>query len=103
MVKGCESNGVVDADAVVHTLGSWSGQVEVVKEAFEVSGLKAHNTVLRPSEPEKITPHYIFLSYQTEPDTRMLDPEVCQRHTSTPLSCHRRIRSGIVELNCTIC
>jgi hypothetical protein len=36
MVKGCERNGVVDADAVVHTLGSWSGQLEVVSEAFEV-------------------------------------------------------------------
>ncbi|TVT97882.1 hypothetical protein EJB05_56844, partial [Eragrostis curvula] len=54
-VKG--RDGVVDADAVVLALGPWTGRLEMVREVFDVSGLKAHSIVLRPREPEKITPH----------------------------------------------
>lgn len=50
-----------------------------------MSGLKAHSIVLRPREPENITPHALFLSYQPEPGAKMLDPEVYPRPTGAPL------------------
>ncbi|CAL5076802.1 unnamed protein product [Urochloa decumbens] len=80
-------DGVVEADAVVLTLGPWSGRLEVVSEVFDVSGLKAHSIVLRPPEPEKITPHCLFLSYQPEPGAKMLDPEVYPRPTGEVYIC----------------
>ncbi|XP_062189538.1 putative oxidoreductase C1F5.03c [Phragmites australis] len=83
-VKG---RGVVDADAVVLALGPWSGRLEMVREVFDVSGLKAHSIVLRPREPEKITPHALFLSYQPEPGAKMLDPEVYPRPTGEVYIC----------------
>ena len=79
-VKG---RGVVDADAVVLALGPWSGRFEMVIEVFDVSGLKAHSIVLRPRNPDKITPHCLFLSYQPEPGAKLLDPEVYPRPTGT--------------------
>ncbi|XP_066393359.1 D-amino-acid oxidase [Miscanthus floridulus] len=85
VVKGRDA--VVDADAVVLALGPWSGRLEVVREVFDVSGLKAHSIVLRPREPEKITPHCLFLSYQPEPGAKMLDPEVYPRPTGEVYIC----------------
>ncbi|KAJ1287792.1 hypothetical protein BS78_02G037700 [Paspalum vaginatum] len=85
VVKG--RDGVFDADAVVLALGPWSGRLEVVSEVFDVSGLKAHSIVLRPREPEKITPHCLFLSYQPEPGAKMLDPEVYPRPTGEVYIC----------------
>ncbi|KAG2640002.1 hypothetical protein PVAP13_2KG054616, partial [Panicum virgatum] len=84
-VKG--RDGVVDADAVVLALGPWSGRLEVVSEVFDVSGVKAHSIVLRPREPENITPHCLFLSYQPEPGAKMLDPEVYPRPTGEVYIC----------------
>lgn len=78
---------VVDADAVVLALGPWSGRFEMVKEVFDVSGLKAHSIVLRPRNPDKITPHCLFLSYQPEPGAKMLDPEVYPRPTGEVYIC----------------
>ncbi|CAM0905394.1 unnamed protein product [Alopecurus aequalis] len=83
-VKG---RGVVDADAVVLALGPWSGRFDLVKEVFDVSGLKAHSIVLRPRNPDKITPHCLFLSYQPEPGAKMLDPEVYPRPTGEVYIC----------------
>uniref|UniRef100_A0ACD5UPK7 Uncharacterized protein n=1 Tax=Avena sativa TaxID=4498 RepID=A0ACD5UPK7_AVESA len=83
-VKG---RGVVEADAVVLALGPWSGRFELVKEVFDVSGLKAHSIVLRPRNPDKITPHCLFLSYQPEPGAKMLDPEVYPRPTGEVYIC----------------
>ncbi|WVZ61918.1 hypothetical protein U9M48_011725 [Paspalum notatum var. saurae] len=85
VVKG--RDGVVDADAVVLALGPWSGRLEVVSDVFDVSGLKAHSIVLRPREPETITPHCLFLSYQPEPGAKMLDPEVYPRPTGEVYIC----------------
>lgn len=84
---GVKGHGVVDADAVVLALGPWSGRFEMVKEVFDVSGLKAHSIVLRPREPDKITPHALFLSYQPEPGAKMLDPEVYPRPTGEVYIC----------------
>ncbi|KQK20894.1 putative oxidoreductase C1F5.03c [Brachypodium distachyon] len=83
-VKG---RGVVEADAVVLALGPWSGRFEMVREVFDVSGLKAHSIVLRPRDPDKITPHCLFLSYQPEPGAKMLDPEVYPRPTGEVYIC----------------
>ncbi|KAK1681706.1 hypothetical protein QYE76_042554 [Lolium multiflorum] len=83
-VKG---RGVVDADAVVLALGPWSGRFDLVKDVFDVSGLKAHSIVLRPGNPDKITPHCLFLSYQPEPGAKMLDPEVYPRPTGEVYIC----------------
>nr|ACG35783.1 D-amino acid oxidase [Zea mays] len=85
VVKG--RDGVLDADAVVLALGPWSGRLQVVSEVFDVSGLKAHSIVLRPREPEKVTPHCLFLSYQPEPGAKMLDPEVYPRPTGEVYIC----------------
>ncbi|NP_001105990.1 D-amino-acid oxidase [Zea mays] len=85
VVKG--RDGVLDADAVVLALGPWSGRLEVVSEVLDVSGLKAHSIVFRPREPEKVTPHCLFLSYQPEPGAKMLDPEVYPRPTGEVYIC----------------
>lgn len=85
VVKG--RDGVLDADAVVLALGPWSGRLQVVSEVFDVSGLKAHSIVLRPREPEKVTPQCLFLSYQPEPGAKMLDPEVYPRPTGEVYIC----------------
>jgi glycine/D-amino acid oxidase-like deaminating enzyme len=106
VVKG--RDGVLDADAVVLALGPWSGRLQVVSEVFDVSGLKAHSIVLRPREPEKVTPHCLFLSYQPEPGAKMLDPEVYPRPTGTPLpplprTCSdSRLAAELLRFNCPI-
>jgi hypothetical protein len=44
--------------------------------------------MLRPREPEKVTPQFLFLSYQSEPGGKMLDPEKvssCSRTTKLQL------------------
>ncbi|TVU41409.1 hypothetical protein EJB05_14924, partial [Eragrostis curvula] len=69
---------VVDADAVVLALGPWTGRLEVARE-LGVSGLKGHSIVLRPRQPEKITPHALFLTYQPEPGAETLAPDVFPR------------------------
>jgi hypothetical protein len=69
----------------------------LVKEVFDVSGLKAHSIVLRPGNPDKITPHCLFLSYQPEPGAKMLDPEVYPRPTGAPLL----PLSSIILVNCS--
>ncbi|KAG8100702.1 hypothetical protein GUJ93_ZPchr0013g36955 [Zizania palustris] len=84
VVKG---RGVVDADAVVLAFGPWSARFEMIKEVFDVSGLKAHSIVLRPRESAKITPHALFLSYHPEPSAKMLEPEVYPRPTGEVYIC----------------
>ncbi|EAZ02818.1 hypothetical protein OsI_24943 [Oryza sativa Indica Group] len=79
--------GEVDADAVVLALVPWSGRFEMVREVYDVSGLKAHSIVLRPREPVNITPHALFLSCQPEPGSKMLDPEVYPRPTGEVYIC----------------
>lgn len=49
-----------------------------------MSGLKGHSVVLRPREPDKMTPHALFLSYQPEPGAKMLAPEIYPRPTGAP-------------------
>ncbi|TVU35839.1 hypothetical protein EJB05_17746, partial [Eragrostis curvula] len=78
-VKGRDGS-VVEADAVVLALGPWTSRLEVTRD-LGVSALKGHSIVLRPREPEKITPHALFFSYQPEPGAKMLSPEVYPRPT----------------------
>lgn len=77
----------VEADAVVLALGPWSAQSAVLSSLFNVSGLKAHSIVLRPTKPDAITPHALFLSYQDSPGAKVLDPEVYPRPTGEVYIC----------------
>lgn len=72
---------ILPADAVVIALGPWSSRLRLVADLFNVSGLKAHSVVLRPPEPAVISPHALFLSYQTAPGGKTMDPEVYPRPT----------------------
>jgi glycine/D-amino acid oxidase-like deaminating enzyme len=76
-----EGGNVVDADAVVLALGPWSSKLELLSSRFRVSGLKAHSIVLEPREPNAITPHALFLSYNASNRRVPLDPEVYPRPT----------------------
>nr|CAB3476688.1 unnamed protein product [Digitaria exilis] len=67
--------GVMEADAVVLALGPWSARLDMIRELFVVYGQKAHSVVLRPPEPDTITPHALFLRYQPEPGGRVFKPE----------------------------
>ncbi|WOL15321.1 oxidoreductase TDA3 [Canna indica] len=85
-LKGGDSR-LIPADAVVLALGPWSNRSPIVSSLFNVSGLKAHSIVLRPKAPNAITPHALFLSYQTAPGAKMLDPEVFPRPTGEVYIC----------------
>ncbi|KAK7263192.1 hypothetical protein RJT34_30778 [Clitoria ternatea] len=71
----------LDADAVVLALGPWSCKVEVLSSLFRVYGVKAHSIVLEPREANSITPHALFLSYNS------FDPEVYPRPTGEVYVC----------------
>ncbi|KAG0467797.1 hypothetical protein HPP92_017125 [Vanilla planifolia] len=77
----------LSADAVVLALGPWSGRLPLVSSLFNVSGLKAHSIVLRPQEPNAISPHALFLRYQPTPASETLDPEVYPRPTGEVYIC----------------
>lgn len=78
-----EGGRVINSDAVVLALGPWCGKFELLASLFRVYGLKAHSIVLRPKEPEAITPHALFLSYYPAQGGKPLDPEVYPRPTGT--------------------
>ncbi|KAH7661210.1 D-amino-acid oxidase protein [Dioscorea alata] len=62
-------------------LGSWSSRSLILSSLFDISGLKAHSIIVRPHEPDSITPHALFLSYQDSPTAPTLNPEVYPRPT----------------------
>lgn len=70
---------VLAADALVIALGPWSGGLRLVSDVFRVSGIKVHSVVVRPPEPGVISPHALFLSYQTGVGGETVDPEVYPR------------------------
>ncbi|KAK8963278.1 hypothetical protein KSP40_PGU002437 [Platanthera guangdongensis] len=74
---------ILPADAVVIALGPWSSRLPLVSALFHISGLKAHSIILRPPQPDAISPHALFLSYQPTPSSKILDPEVYPRPTGT--------------------
>lgn len=78
---------VIPADAVVFALGPWSGRFPLLTSLFRVSGLKAHSIVLRPREPETITPDALFLHYNPGRGAKPLDPEVYPRPTGEVYIC----------------
>ncbi|KAK9949019.1 hypothetical protein M0R45_004567 [Rubus argutus] len=78
---------VINSDAVVLALGPWCGKFELLSCLFRVYGLKAHSIVLRPKEPEAITPHALFLSYYPAQGGKPLDPEVYPRPTGEVYIC----------------
>lgn len=77
----------LDADVVVLALGPWSSRNRLVSSVFALSACKAHSIVLRPSEPEAITPQALFLSYTCSRSSRTLDPEVYPRPSGEVYLC----------------
>ncbi|KAL6220377.1 hypothetical protein ACLB2K_008133 [Fragaria x ananassa] len=82
-----EGGRVINSDAVVLALGPWCGKFEMLSSLFRVYGLKAQSIVLRPKEPEAITPHALFLSYYSAQGGKPLDPEVYPRPTGEVYIC----------------
>lgn len=76
-----EGGQTVEADAVVLALGPWSGNFGLLSSLFRVYGLKAHSIVLKPKQPECITPHALFLSFVPREGGPPMDPEVYPRPT----------------------
>ncbi|XP_058097405.1 putative oxidoreductase TDA3 [Magnolia sinica] len=78
---------VLPADAVVLALGPWSCRLVVISSLFRVSGLKAHSIVLKPRNPDAITPDALFLNYHPSHGGKALDPEVYPRPTGEVYLC----------------
>lgn len=76
-----EGGRVIKADAVVMAMGPWSAKFGLLSSIFKVSGLKAHSIVLKPKQPDAITPHALFLSYYAVDGGKPMDPEVYPRPT----------------------
>lgn len=72
---------MVDAEAVVLSLGPWSSRLPLLSSLFRVSALKAHSIVVEPKEPDAITPHALFLTYYPSHGGKAMDPEVYPRPT----------------------
>ncbi|KAM0943621.1 putative D-amino-acid oxidase [Dioscorea sansibarensis] len=77
----------IPVDALVLALGPWSSRSPILSSLFGISGLKAHSIVVRPREPDAITPHALFLSYQDSSGAQTLDPEVYPRPTGEVYIC----------------
>ncbi|KAJ0966324.1 hypothetical protein J5N97_027462 [Dioscorea zingiberensis] len=77
----------IPAHAVVLALGPWSSRSPILSSLFGISTLKAHSIVLRPRDPNAISPHALFLSYQDSPGAPTLDPEVYPRPTGEVYIC----------------
>ncbi|KAJ0039471.1 hypothetical protein Pint_27980 [Pistacia integerrima] len=82
-----EGGRVIASEAVVLSLGPWSGKFEMLSSIFNVSGLKAHSIVLEPKEADAITPHALFLSYHPAQGGKPMDPEVYPRPTGEVYLC----------------
>ncbi|KDP31996.1 hypothetical protein JCGZ_12457 [Jatropha curcas] len=82
-----EGGRVINSDAVVLTLGPWSGKFEMLRSLFRVYGLKAHSIVLEPKEASAITPHALFLSYHPAHGGEPIDPEIYPRPTGEVYIC----------------
>lgn len=80
-LRGDRGRVILPADAVVAALGPWSGRFPRISSRFCVSGLKAHSIVLKPREPEAITPDALFLNYFPGGGAKPLEPDVYPRPT----------------------
>jgi hypothetical protein len=54
---------VIAADTAVVAMGPWSGENSLVSSLTSISGLKAHSIVVRPKQPDAISPYALFLTY----------------------------------------
>ncbi|XP_060187634.1 putative oxidoreductase TDA3 [Lycium barbarum] len=75
------------ADAVVLALGPWTKRFSLLGSLFRVYGIKAHSIVLEPKEPDRITPHALFLTYYPAQGGKPMDPEVYPRPTGEVYIC----------------
>ncbi|XP_077220458.1 FAD-dependent oxidoreductase family protein [Tasmannia lanceolata] len=77
----------IQAMGVVLALGPWSGRFSFLSDIFQVSGLKAHSIVLKPKDPDAITPDALFLTYYPGRGAKPFDPEVYPRPTGEVYLC----------------
>ncbi|KAB1214787.1 putative oxidoreductase C1F5.03c [Morella rubra] len=92
-----EGGRVIDTDALVLALGPWSCKLELLSSLFRVYGLKAHSIVLEPKEPDAITPHALFLSYNLPEGRKPLDPEVYPRPTGEVYVCGMSVEEEVPD------
>ncbi|KAJ8568900.1 hypothetical protein K7X08_032597 [Anisodus acutangulus] len=77
----------IAVDAVVLALGPWTKRFSLLGSFFRVYGIKAHSIVLEPKEPDRITPHALFLTYYPAQGGKPMDPEVYPRPTGEVYIC----------------
>ncbi|XP_044510409.1 putative oxidoreductase C1F5.03c [Mangifera indica] len=92
-----EGGRVIESEAVVLSLGPWSGKFELLSSIFNVSGLKAHSIVLEPKEANAITPHALFLSYYAAQGGKPMDPEVYPRPTGEVYICGTSLEQEVPD------
>ncbi|OIT20794.1 PREDICTED: putative oxidoreductase TDA3 [Nicotiana attenuata] len=85
------------ADAVVLALGPWTKRFSVLGSLFGVYGIKAHSIVLEPKEPNRITPHALFLTYYPAHGGKPMDPEVYPRPTGEVYICGMSAREEVPD------
>lgn len=76
----------IPADIVVIAMGPWSSHNKLVGRLTQISGLKAHSIVLKPSNANLISPHMLFLQYRTK-EGKSMEPEVYPRATGEVYVC----------------
>eukprot|EP00850_Spirogloea_muscicola_P009915 SM000057S18345 [mRNA] locus=s57:98428:101795:+ [translate_table: standard] len=86
-VTGVVVNGqLIHTDAVVLAMGPWSNRNKLISQLTTITGLKANSIVLRPKQPDNISPHCLFLTYRTQSGKEM-DPEIYPRATGEVYVC----------------
>lgn len=88
---------VLDCDAAVIAMGPWSlaagswHDSAPWKRLADISGTKAYSVVLKPSQPEAITAHALFLTHHFQPVSgsrwRQFTPEVYPRSSGEVYVC----------------
>ncbi|CAN4110280.1 unnamed protein product [Withania somnifera] len=85
------------ADAVVLALGPWTNRFSILCSIFRIYGIKAHSIVLEPKEPDRITPHALFLTYYPAQGGKPIDPEVYPRPTGEVYICGMSARAEVPD------
>ncbi|KAM3397071.1 putative oxidoreductase TDA3 [Capsicum galapagoense] len=85
------------ADAVLLALGPWTKRFSLLGSIFTIYGIKAHSIVLKPKEPDRITPHALFLTYYPAQGGKPMDPEVYPRPTGEVYICGMSARAEVPD------
>ncbi|KAK4368420.1 hypothetical protein RND71_012212 [Anisodus tanguticus] len=87
----------IAVDAVVLALGPWTKRFSLLGSLFRVYGIKAHSIVLEPKEPDRITPHALFLTYYPAQGGKPMDPEVYPRPTGEVYICGMSAQAEVLD------